>query len=334
MEGSQGVAGVALQESFAPHSVPSASPQDAAGADSSHTCTRVGAPLHAADTASSLSDSPLAHETVAEQDAVRGDGNAGVATHAGSAGGDEQTVALPEAAAVGVGGSEVGALARAPSYRQQILTCEAVFASPEFSSVADPLTSPRWVTLLHDTTTARDHLAATVRNEEDEGPEGMQGEQAQRESASRLERDQAAQAIVASDSPIKGIIFSRTINESDFHPSPRGDKSPRKSSSPRKTTGRKTVAEVKAELGFLEQPSGPRGVAHVTSAEDVVLGNKSWDVTISSLTPRSVHDTFDTTEATSHVNTPRVVPPRALLPRQVVHLATVACEKTVMAHKP
>ena len=75
---------------------------------------------------------------------------------------------------------------------------------------------------------------------------------------------------------------------------------------------------------LVEQPSGPRGVAQVTSAEDVVLGNSSWDVTISSLSPRSVHDTFDTTDPTSRVNTPRVVPPRALLSRQVLYLET-AC---------
>jgi len=190
-------------------------------------------------------------------------------------------------------------------------TCDAVFGSPKFSPVADPIASPRWVTLLEDNLEQPQLDLPSTRAGTLDDKEVV----AKQELASRMEQQGDRTAIVASDSPIKGIIFSRTITDADFQPSPRGsENSPRKLSSPRRTTGRKTVAEVKAELGFLEQPSaGSKDPVHVTSAEEAVLGCKSWDVTISSLTPRSVHDTQDS----SLWNTPRVIAPKTPLSRRV-----------------
>lgn len=198
-----------------------------------------------------------------------------------------------------------------------VISCYAIFKSPKFSPVADPITSPRWVTLVGSEEDkldqSHDMLSTRAENRDNEGAVAKQ-------ELARMEEPGGNKAIVASDSPIKGIIFSRTITDADFEPSPRGSKSasvsPRKSSSPRKSAGvgRKTVAQVKAELGFLEQPTaGHKGQVHVTSAEEAVLGCKSWDVTISSLTPRSVHDTHDS----SSWMTPRVLAPKTLLSRQV-----------------
>ena len=190
------------------------------------------------------------------------------------------------------------------------VTCDAVFGSPKFSPVADPIASPRWVTLLEDNLEQPQLDLPSTRA----GNLNDNELAAKKELNSRMEQQGDRTAIVASDSPIKGIIFSRTITDADFQPSPRGSESPRKLSSPRRTVARKTVAEVKAELGFLEQPSaGSKGPVHVTSAEEAVLGCKSWDVTISSLTPRSVHDTQDS----SSWSTPRVIAPTTLLSRRV-----------------